>query len=323
MKGILRYLPFAVFILCGAAVVSGQQGAVGSGSGVPGGAETHEIMGMYVVHPLDRLIIVVYAGDKKIEEINEFVKSDGTIYLPFLERDVEIGGMRVLEAEDTLERLARSYVKDPRVVITVTSSYSQSVSTYGKITSMEFQLRTPMRILQLIAKAGGPADGARADSIRVISLDGSIRYFNYEKVNRNPTDAENFFLKPGDIVFVPSAEDFTVMVLGDVVSPGVYPMESGDRLLDALVKAGSWTACADIKNVRMLRVPPRRKVDVREINLKRIFDKGDMRFNYVLRDGDIIFVPTKKTPMITSNLSTILSIVYTALTSYTVMKALK
>ena len=167
-------------------------------------SDARDIMGTYVVNPLDKLLIVVYAGEKQISRFEDFVKSDETIYLPFLEKDVQIGGLRILEAEEVLEKLSRSFIKEPRIVITVVSSFSQSVSTYGKIASRNTELKTPMRMLQLLARVGGLQDGARADSIRVISLDGSIKYFDYTEVNKNPTDENNIHLNPGDIVFVPS-----------------------------------------------------------------------------------------------------------------------
>ena len=296
-------------------------------SGIRGGIEefanARDMMGSYVINPLDRLSIVVYAGEKQIEKYEEFVKSDGTVYLPFLERDVKISGLRVLEAEDILEKLARAFIKEPRFVITVVSSYSQSVSTYGKIASMDIEINTPMRILQLIAKAGGPQDGARADSIRVISIDGSIRFFDFEKVNKNPNDEDNFFLKPGDIIFVPGEDDFSVIVLGDVSRPGTYPMKAGGQLIDALVNAGSWGINADIKKIRILSVYSTDRVEIKKVNILNIFNEGNIKQNFALQDGDIVFVPTKSAPAIITLASTMISIIYSLAATYALYIAVK
>lgn len=270
-------------------------------------AESREAMGTYVINPLDRLMIVVYAGERQLQELDEVVRSDGTVYLSFLEKDVTLGGMRIIEAENEIEKLARAFIKEPRIIITVSNSFAQTVSTYGKIRNIDVEIRAPLRILQLIAQAGGPLDEAKADSMRVISADGTVRFFNYERVNRNPNNVENFYLKPGDIVFVPGIEDFTVSVMGDVSRPGNFPMKKGDKLLDALVKAGSWGVNAELKNIRLLRVRVGRRVEVKKINLKEIFNEGDISLNYVLDDGDIIFVPSQKT-------QTYLSMIYTSVT---------
>ncbi len=296
------------------AVSSPDEGSIPSAS---------DMMKTFVISPLDRLTIVVYAGEKQTVEYEKFVQSDGTIYIPFLERDVEVGGMMILDAQKMIEDFARNYIKEPRIVITLMSSYSQSVSTYGRIANRTFELNTPIRVLQLIARAGGPLENAHEDSVRVISRDGSIRYFNYRKVNKNPTNEENFLLKPGDIVFVPGIEDFSVIVFGAVNQSGVYELQHGQQLLDALVTAGSWVTEADIKNVRILRISRRRKAYVLEVNLKKIFNDGKSELNYVLRDGDMIYVPLSRTPQLLQFLSTIFSIISTIVYTYTLYWALK
>ena len=282
-----------------------------------------DMMKTYVINPLDRLMIVVYAGEKQTVEYEKFVQSDGTVYLPFLERDVDVGGMMILDAQKKLEELARAYIKEPRIVITLMSSYSQSVSTYGRIANRIFELNAPIRVLQLIARAGGPLDNAHEDSIRVISRDGTIQYFNYKKVNKNPTNEENFLLKPGDIVFVPGIEDFSVIVFGEVQHSGVYELQHGQQLLDALVKAGSWGSQADIKNVRILRINNGKKTEVLEINLKKIFNEGKSELNYVLQDGDMIFVPLSRTPQLLQFFVTFVSMIATIVYTITLYQALQ
>jgi polysaccharide export outer membrane protein len=279
-----------------------------------------ENISTYVINPLDRLLIVVYASDKQTAEYEKYVQSDGTVYLPFIEQDVQIGGLMLLDAQRKLEELSRKYIKEPRVVITVISSFSQSVSTYGKISNRIVELNTPLRILQLIAKVGGPLENAIVDSIRVISTDGSVRLFNYRKVNRNPSSKENFLLKPGDIVFVPGADDFSVMVFGAVKNPGSYRLKSGDRVLDALMSAGSWAGTAEIKKLRILRIRVKGYTEVKEVNLNKIFDNADTRQNYILQDGDIIFVPEKGAGFQPMN---ILTMVYTILLAYNAWLAVR
>ncbi len=282
-------------------------------------SEGREQMGTYVINPLDRLNVVVYAGDKQIESTDEIVRSDGTIYLPYLERDVKIGGLRILDAEEVLERLSRKYLKEPRIVMTVVRSYSQTVSTYGEIQSMDVEIMNPIRILQLIAKAGGPETNARSDSIRVISLDGSIKYFNFDEVNKTPTDEANFYLKPGDIVFVPEEEDFRVTALGEVRNPGEYGMKSGNKLLDAIVSAGSWTESADISKIKIIRDVDGKKVTVETINFEKYLDDGEVAMNLPLQDGDIVHVSTKKTSVFVSQFGNLMRVLYTMATLYAVV----
>ena len=285
-------------------------------------AETQEILSSYRLNSLDRLYVVVYSGEKMIAEVREYIKSDGTIYMPFIEQDVKLAGLSLIEAEVLVSSLSRTYIRNPRIVITVLSSYSQTVSTYGKIQNITINLNVPLRILQAVAKAGGPEEGAKADSIRVTSTDGTIRYFNYPRVNANPNELHNFYLKPGDIIFVPGTDDLSVVVLGDVQNPGKFSMKTGSRILDAVIMAGSWGQTANIEKVRLIRIERTGRVLVYKINMKDIFDKGNLRLNYSLGDGDILFIPTGTTSRSIQFASSILSIIQTVLTSYAVFHTL-
>ena len=113
------------------------------------------------------------------------------------------------------------------------------------------------------------------------------------------------------------------MVLGDVGTAGSFPLKEGANLLDAILKAGSWNSGADIKNVRVVRVVDGKKADVKKINLKKFFDKGSLTFNFALQDGDIIYVPRSRTLLIIQLTSSILSILYTVITSYAIFHSLK
>ena len=321
---VIRY-PLILFVttLCVAVLVcsavSAQAPPVSADVPVEGGeVDTDNVMRTHVINPLDRLRIAVYASDKLQFSEEKFVQSDGTVYLPFIEEDVHVGGLIILEAQKKIEDLSRKTIKEPRVVITVMSSYSQNVSTYGKILTRNFQLNAPTRVLQIIAQAGGPQEDALEDSVRVISKDGSIRYFNYKKVNRTPTNKENFFVKPGDIIFVPSIEDFSVIIFGEVRTAGVYEMERGEKLLDALVKAGSWSSQADIKNVRVMKSRGN-TLFAYQVNIDDIFNKGDTgdaRLNLELQDGDIIYVPQSRAQIRLQLWSTFFSMLQTMVYIY-------
>ncbi len=79
----------------------------------------------YVLHPQDKVLIVVYAGEKQTGEYEKYIQSDGTLYLPYLEQDVKIGGLMLLDAQKIIEDLSRKFIKEPRVVITMLSSFSR------------------------------------------------------------------------------------------------------------------------------------------------------------------------------------------------------
>ncbi len=79
-----------------------------------------------------------------------------------------------------------------------------------------------------------------------------------------------------------------VSVMGEVRSPGRFPMEHEEGLLAALALAGGLTEFADAKSVYLVRKYPQR-VRVR-FNYYDLAGGVECPSKIVLRDGDVIFV---------------------------------
>jgi protein involved in polysaccharide export with SLBB domain len=312
----------AVFAISVVLSLSAQETTSAAGNAGARRTAVDENVPTYVLNPQDKVLIVVYAGEKQTGEYEKYVQSDGTVYLPYLEQDVKIGGLMLLDAQKMIEELSRKFIKEPRVVITMLSSFSQSVSTYGVIANRTVEIGTPIRVLQLLARVGGPLPGAIEDSIRVISGDGKVRLFNYRRVNKNPMLAENFLLNPGDIVFVPGADDYSIMVFGEVRTNGAFRMKQGDRVLDAMLRAGSWLAEADIRKVKVLRAKFRGGFETKNVDMKKLFDNADSKQNIVLQQGDIIYVPVKPASFI-QPINLIFGGIYTVLLAIATWQNLK
>ena len=89
-----------------------------------------------------------------------------------------------------------------------------------------------------------------------------------------------------------------ILVLGQVNSPGVYPIEGGKTtVLDMIVKAGNFTKNADpsrviithrgITNAKGIATGTR-------VDLNRLLRNADMSQNIVLNPQDMLYVPEKK-----------------------------
>lgn len=79
-----------------------------------------------------------------------------------------------------------------------------------------------------------------------------------------------------------------VSVLGFVNRPGVYEFKEGDRVLDALSYAGNPVVerarldDAWLQRIDGTKIP---------INLRKLYDEGDLSLNIPLQDGDTLFIP--------------------------------
>lgn len=83
-------------------------------------------------------------------------------------------------------------------------------------------------------------------------------------------------------------------VLGDVNSPGAFPLAGRETVLDGIVAAGGLTDRASRDNIILSRpTPPDSCRVVLPICYRQIVQLGDTSTNYQLMPGDRIFVPSR------------------------------
>ncbi|MCE5286213.1 MAG: polysaccharide export protein [Pelosinus sp.] len=79
-----------------------------------------------------------------------------------------------------------------------------------------------------------------------------------------------------------------VYVLGEVNHPGLYEMDKGGNLIDALAMAGGWTKDAAKKKVFIIH--KNMQSTPIKVNVLDLLEKGDTRKNLVLNYGDIVYL---------------------------------
>lgn len=133
---------------------------------------------------------------------------------------------------------------------------------------------------------------------QVIRSDGKIAYPLAGEVNAGGltpgeltnviTEAISHYLHdPKVTVNVTKFRTTRVYVLGEVVRPGLYEIEKQHSLLDAVGIAGGYTKDAAKKKVFIIRNGQTKPL---EVNLNNLLTQGDMTQNYVLNDGDAVYL---------------------------------
>jgi polysaccharide export outer membrane protein len=79
-------------------------------------------------------------------------------------------------------------------------------------------------------------------------------------------------------------------VFGEVNKPGVYPLESGMTVADALGKADGYNKTAYLPSVRILRGGLDHP-EILPVDVDQMLYEGDIAQNLVLKNQDIVFVP--------------------------------
>ena len=79
-----------------------------------------------------------------------------------------------------------------------------------------------------------------------------------------------------------------VYVLGEIAKPGVYELDKQHDLLNAISMAGGYTKDTAKKKVFIVKKgAPDKPI---KANLLDILEKGDMRQNYALAEGDVVYL---------------------------------
>jgi len=87
----------------------------------------------------------------------------------------------------------------------------------------------------------------------------------------------------------PSSE-YQVYVLGEVRSPGVFPIQGEMTLLEAITLAGTPTKEAYLDKIHIVR-GGLKEPTILSINLNNIIKRGQVNKDIVLKPGDIVYVP--------------------------------
>jgi polysaccharide export outer membrane protein len=132
------------------------------------------------------------------------VRLDGRISLPLV-GDVMAAGTTPMELAAILEEKIGEIVEEPTVTVIVTASNSRVYYMVGEIGPGQYQLNTPITLLQAIAKAGGLGEWADRDEIMIVRrVNGRdvMLNFDYDKFIKGKDLSQNIFVQYGDTIVV-------------------------------------------------------------------------------------------------------------------------
>lgn len=220
----------------------------------------------------DVLIIRVFGHPDLGGEVP--VTSAGNIRLPFFD-EIPAACRTEFDLAAAIAEKMRKYLRDPQVDVIVKEYRSQPVAVMGAVAQPgKFLLQRRVRLLELLANAGGPAANAGSTvfvihntDLRTCETTPTDKVVDENAEGGNATQAglttyklrdlmtgspeANRFVEPGDIISIPDADQ--VFLTGNILRPGPLPLKGQLTLLDAIAMAGGFQAEASKKNVRLIR----------------------------------------------------------------------
>lgn len=133
------------------------------------------------------------------------ISSEGTISFPLI-GVLKVEGKTPAQIERLIRyRLADGFLKNPEVSVFVKEYKSKTVSVFGRAGKPgTLGFAQGMSVVEAISQAGGFNNMARKNAVTVTrSRDGKKTKYTVPVESIGRGNANNFYMRPGDVVFVP------------------------------------------------------------------------------------------------------------------------
>lgn len=245
----------------------------------------------YKLGPGDKFSFLV-RGRPDISREEIMVSPDGEIVLPRA-GVIHVAGRSLRQITEELTTTLGSYYDSPEVTLVMRAFVNNRVFVLGRVANpgaVTFSGRGSL--MEALSLAGGlPVDTGKSFLSRCMIVRGSemVIWIDLRDLLENGNMALNAKLQNGDVIFIPQSEDQLAYVMGQVQQPGVQLLRSSQTVLDAVMSHGGPTRDANLSKVILARQVNGRGI-VEELNLDEIISKADLRKNYVLKEGDIVYL---------------------------------
>lgn len=255
----------------------------------------------YRLLPEDVIRVMVY-NEAQVNALLPIGK-DGNVSVPFIGTVRAEGKTTVeLETEFAAAYMQRLKLRDPKVSVTIERYRTVRASVGGFVGNPgNYEMRPGDTVLTLLNRGGGPvpdrADLRRAVMRRATSKE-LIPIDLYSMLILGDT-SQNYEVMDGDELTIPEETRNRILVLGTIAQPGTYPFKEPMKLIDAISLARgevpNKSKLSEVMVVRELPGQPGKYLRI-QANLVNFVRKGDATQNISLLPGDLVYVPSTKTP---------------------------
>ena len=224
------------------------------------------------------------------------IMPDGLLYYQTVP-GTKATGLTLPDLKARLETSLREYYRNPQVSIILRNVSSQRVWVLGRVnTPGLYPLAGPTSVLEAIAKAGGLFSSRFSGTTEELAdlqhsfvvRNGEFLPIDFVKLLRRGDLSQNVYLKSGDYVYLPSALNSEVYVLGAVRLPKTVGFKDQVTLVSAVAEAKGLLPGAYAQRAVIIRgslVAP----SIATVNLNRIMMGKDP--DVALQPRDIVWIP--------------------------------
>lgn len=276
MKPMLRVFTVAV-VLALVAPISAQK--------PEGGRPTDYVLGA------DDVIEVTVADHPELSKVVQ-IMPDGKIAFPEV-GELQAAGKTPAALAAAIKAALEQHRNNVNVVVTVVTPKSLRVRVVGAVKAPGvYDYRRGMRVLDLVALAGGLGTRPARVRARVLSTTGAVREINISEAIQKPDSDANALLAVDDLLLLDEMDPLLnkAYVIGRVNRPGAYDLgDEGRSLLSVLAEAGNPTEDAALSRCTIIRGST--EIPVNLLSALVQGNPNDPAANIILRPGDMVFVP--------------------------------
>jgi protein involved in polysaccharide export with SLBB domain len=234
---------------------------------------------------------VLLAKELAQERLTAEVKPNGYVTVSLFE--VRVAGLTPEQSGLAIQRALAATHRALTVIVTVKEYRSKTVSVLGEVqNNAQVTLKGRTTLLDILVTAGGPRAQADLREVRLLRRDGQAYTVDLLRLVSEGGRLRDLVLDAGDVVFVPGrrTEEQRVYLLGEVATPGAFPLVPNMRLSQALALAGGPKDTASLSSARVIR-GDLRDPQVVQVDFERALSGEDRAQDLVLERNDLIVVP--------------------------------
>jgi polysaccharide export outer membrane protein len=221
---------------------------------------------------------------------------DGKIYYMLLP-GVDVAGLTLTEARGRLEQELGKFYRQPQISLSLKEVASKHVWVVGRVNRPgSFPLNGTMTLIEAIATAGGTQESPSLITTQdmadlrhsFVMRKGKMLPVDFVRLIKEGDMSQNIYLKPDDLVFLPSAVYQQVYVLGAVQNPRAVPYTDELTVVSALAQVNGYLPDAYLRGIAILR-GSLTEPHIVVVNYRAII--GGTASDVPLEPGDIVFIP--------------------------------
>lgn len=217
------------------------------------------------------------------------IPPDGRISLLLLD-EIEATGRTVQQLRETIAAGYAKQYKNPRVSVSIRNYDNLKVYVTGNVNKPgALQLVKGLTAVQAVVQAGGLSENAKVDEAVILrrKQDGTPHVIKLHVAQVLQNGQSDVALEQGDVVYIPRS-DYKVFVGGEVLRPGLVPMDTTLTAMAAVFHAGGFTENASPKDGILLRDNGKNMAQVIRVNFKEALEGSS---DVILQPFDIVYVP--------------------------------